>query len=91
MSGIIIISWSLLLITEGSLPLVVLVKFGVSIAAGHVAMMWIIAIDGHTWGLLTTDVCRYPLTTDSFMVWLVGGGSGYIAAKFEEIKMGKKL
>lgn len=77
---------SLLLIAEGGLPLLVLVKFGVSIATGHVAMMFLIAVDGHYWKLFVTDVCRYPVTTDSIMVFIVGGGAGYIFAKFEEIR-----
>ena len=82
----IIVLLSLLLITEGALPLVVLVKFAISVAGGHVSMMLLIAADGHTWNLFTTAVCRYPISSDSIMVYLVGGGSGYIFAKFEEIR-----
>jgi hypothetical protein len=81
MAGIIIMLVSLLLITEGSLPLLVLVKFGVSIAFGHVSMMFLIAADGHTFKIFTTDVCRYPITTDSVMIYMVGVGTGYILAK----------
>jgi len=86
-----IVSIFLLLIAPDELPLVTLVKFAVSIALGHVSMMTLIAVDGHTWHLFTTDTCRYPVTTDSIMVFLVGGGAGYIFAKFEEIREGKKL
>ena len=90
MSAIIIGFGALLLITEGSLPLVVLVKFAVAIALGHTGMMWAIAVDGHSFHFFTIEVCRYPLTTESFMVYLLGGGSGYIVAKFEEIRAGSK-
>jgi hypothetical protein len=85
-----IVSVSLLLIAPGELPLVTLVKFAVSIAFGHVAMMTLIAVDGHTWHWFTTDTCRYPITTDSIMVALVGAGAGYMFAKFEEIREGKR-
>ena len=89
--GFIVASLSLLLIADGSLPLTVLVKFAVSVAFGHVLMMNMIAVDGHTFRWLATDVCRYPLTPDSIMVYIVGGGSGYLLAKFEEIRAaGKK-
>ena len=81
---------SLLLIAEGSLPLVLLIKFAVSVAAGHVSMMFLIAVDGHTWHIISTEVCRYPITSDSVMVFLVGGGVGYIFAKFEEIRIVEK-
>lgn len=88
--GFIVIALSLLLIADGSLPLTVLVKFAVSIAFGHVMMMNIIAVDGHTFRWISTDVCRYPLTPDSIMVFVVGSGSGYLLAKFEEIRAAGK-
>lgn len=84
--GIIVIVTSLLLIAEGGLPLLTIVQFGVSLAFGHVSMMFLVAVDGHYWQLFTTDVCRYPVTTDSAMVFIVGGGAGYMFAKFEEIR-----
>ncbi|MCK5612203.1 hypothetical protein KAR91_60590 [Candidatus Pacearchaeota archaeon] len=84
--GFIVAALSLLLIADGSLPLTVLVKFAVSVAFGHILMMNIIAVDGHTFRVLSTYVCRYPLTPDSIMVYIFGGGSGYLLAKFEEIR-----
>ncbi len=91
LTGIIVALFSLLLITEGSLPLLVLVKFAVSIALGHYAMMWVIAVDGHTWEFFVVYVCRYPMTWESIAVYIVGGGCGYISAKFEEIKAGENI
>ena len=88
--GFIVIALSLLLIADGSLPLTVLVKFAVSVAFGHVLMMNIIAVDGHTFRILSTYVCRYPLTPDSAMVFILGSGSGYLLAKFEEIRAAGK-
>ena len=83
MSAIIVFLVSLLLIAERSLPLLVLIKFAVSWAAGHLAMMYLIAADGHSWMIFTDNVCRYPVTTDSIMVYSFGVGSGIIIATFK--------
>ena len=83
MSGIIIVLISLLLIAERSLPLLVLIKFAVSVAGGHLAMMYLVAVDGHGWGLFTDAVCRYPVTTNTIMAYIFGVGSGIIASNFK--------
>lgn len=84
---IIMVLCSLLLIADGSLPLVVILKFVSSFTVGHASMMILIAIDGHTWGLFTTDVCRYPVTTDAIMWIILGGSGGWILKSYEEIRL----
>lgn len=83
MSGVIIVLISLLLIAEKSLPLLVLIKFGVSVAGGHLAMMYLVAADGHDWGLFTDAVCRYPVTTNTLLAYTFGVGSGIIISTFK--------
>ncbi len=83
MSGVIVILISLLLIADESLPLLVLIKFGVSVSGGHLSMMYLVAVDGHGLGLITSDVCRYPVTTDSILVWVFGVGCGIVIMSFK--------
>lgn len=83
MAGVIVFLLSLLLISGGSLPLIILIKFATSMVSGHLAMMFLIAIDGHGFGFFTTDTCRYPVTFDSITGCLFGVGIGYIAATFK--------
>ena len=79
----IIALWSLLMITEGGLQLIVLIRFGVTLALGHYSMMWLVAIDGHSWHIFTFEICRYPMTQDLIAGFFVGIGSGFILAKFK--------
>ena len=88
---IIMVLSSLLLIADGSLPLVVILKFVSSFTVGHASMMILIAIDGHTWGLFTTDVCRYPVTTDAIMWVILGGSGGWILKSYEEIRLKREV
>jgi hypothetical protein len=83
MSGVIVIMMSFLLIADKSLPLLVLIKFAVSVAAGHLALMHLVAVDGHGWGWITSDVCRFPITTDKVLVWMFGIGCGVILTTFK--------
>lgn len=85
MMGIIVIMSSLLQIPEGALQLVTILKYAVSISLGHVCMMWIIAVDGHAFRILTTDVCRYPVASDFLMGVAIGGPIGFIVKTYEEI------
>ncbi len=86
LSAIIILVVALLLIADGALPLIVLVRFVVAAFAGHYFMMWIVSIDGHYFGWLTADVCRYPISVDVTAGVIAGIFIGYIAKSFEEIR-----
>ena len=91
MAGVIVISWFFLLITEGVLSLIVLVKFITATAAGHYSMMWVIAVDGHTFKFFTMNVCKYPIASDIISGLFPGLIIGYIFKTFEESRAGKKL
>lgn len=86
LSVVVILSIALLLIADGSLPLVVLVRFAVSLFFGHYFFMWLVAVDGHSFRWLATDVCRYPVSVDLVMVFIAGSCAGYIGKSFEEIR-----
>ena len=75
-----------LLIADGPLRLIVLVKFTAAAFFGHYLMMWVISIDGHTWGLFTSDICRYPISIDVSVGVVAGTLIGYIWKSFEEIR-----
>ncbi len=86
LSAALIISFALLLISDGSLPLIVLVRFAISVYFGHYFMMWVVSIDGHYFGWLTADVCRYPISVAVTAGVIAGIFIGYIAKSFEEIR-----
>ena len=82
MASVIVALGSLLVISEGGLLLIVLVKFGLAMSIGHYAVMWLVAVDGHYWAAFTYETCRYPMTPDLISGFIVGVGSGFTLAKF---------
>lgn len=78
LSGIILVLLVFLMISEESLPLLSLIKIGLYGAFGHIMMMTAVAVDGHTWNLFTSDVCRYPFSSDSLMIYMLGMASGIV-------------
>ncbi len=90
LSAVIVVTTALLLIADGALPLIVLVKFAVAAFAGHYFMMWIASIDGHYFQLFTTNTCRYPFSVDMGMVFAAGSCAGYIGKSFEEIRAARR-
>ena len=84
------VTLSALLIAEDELPFVVIVKFVASFTVGHFIMMFIIAVDGHSWMLISEKVCRYPATSDLAMGAVIGAFGGYLFKAFEEIRASKK-
>ncbi|MCP4753980.1 MAG: hypothetical protein GY866_24105, partial [Proteobacteria bacterium] len=84
--GSLILTCCLLLISAGSMPLSVLVKFAVSGSVGHIGMMYLIALDGHYFQILAVAMCRYPATFEDLYKLAVGAGLGYLFAKYEETK-----
>lgn len=86
LSAAIVLFAALLLIADGALPLIVLVRFAVSAFFGHYFMMLIVAIDGHYFMWFATDVCRYPFNIDVTAGIIAGICIGYIAKSFEEIR-----
>ncbi len=86
LSGVIVFVVALLLIAPGALPLIVIVRFAIFMFFGHYCMMWLVAIDGRAFGLLTTDVCRYPISLDVTSGVIAGVFIGYIFKSFEEIR-----
>lgn len=88
--GIIMMLMALLQIPEGGLRLIIILKYSISMMLGHYSMMMFIAIDGHTIRWFTTDVCRYPATSDFLMGIPVGGAIVFLAKSYEEIKLKSK-
>ena len=78
------------MIADEALPLIILIKFIISAWLGHYGMMWIIALDGHTWQLFTSATCKYPISADLIFVFIVGSGVGYAGKTFEEIRAASK-
>lgn len=73
---------SLLLIAEGSLPLLLIIKFSASVVFGHFVMMFLIVADGPI-GFFTIASCTNPITSDTVLSWIFGSFTGYIAAHFQ--------
>lgn len=71
----------LLLIREGSLQLVILVKFASYFFLGHILLMFLVAIDSHSWKLFTVYTCKYPFTSDFFMGTALGAMGGFLGTK----------
>jgi len=77
---------SLLMIPEGSLPFIAILKLVSAYTVGHAWMMLMIALDGHFFKWFVTDVCRYPFTKDTIMWVILGAIGGYAVKSIEEIK-----
>jgi hypothetical protein len=80
------ISFSLLLIREGSLPLSIIAKFILIFLVGHVSLMFFVAADSQTFHLFTVNVCRIPFGWNELTWWTLGLLSGYLIINLYRIK-----